>query len=92
MAAGNGTLVRGKGLVASNPVVRGATGSYSVFFLNQSAAACAWAASIASSSTSVPSSGYLTLNQGTLNNQVDVHTFQSGGIATDQPFMLSIFC
>jgi hypothetical protein len=92
VAAGDGTLVRGKGLVASSPVVRNTTGSYSVRFLNQPTGACAWAASIADSSTTVPTSGYLTLNQGAFTNQVDVLTYKSGGTPMDQPFMLSIFC
>jgi hypothetical protein len=80
------------GLIATDPVVRQSTGFYSVFFLNQSAAACAWAASIANSTLTVPSSGYLTLNQGMSTNEVDVHTYVSGGTVADQPFMLTIFC
>jgi len=92
VVAGDGTLIRGKGLIASNPVIYHNLGQYTVSFLNQSAAACAWAASIASSTTNTPSSGYVTLNQGAANNQVDVHTYVSGGTGTDQPFMLSLFC
>jgi hypothetical protein len=66
---------------------------YSVFFLNQPADACAWAASIASTSiANIPSSGYLTLQQGMSTNEVDVRTYVSGGTFADQPFMLSIFC
>ena len=92
VVAGDGTLIRGKGLIASNPVVRTATGTYTVAFLNQNASSCAWAASIANSSTSVPTASYLVLSQGAFTNVVDVNTYHSGGTPEDQPFMLSIFC
>jgi hypothetical protein len=92
VVAGDGTLIRGKGLIAGSPVVRTATGTYTVAFLNQNANSCAWAASIANSSTSVPTASYLVLSQGTFTNVVDVNTYHSGGTPEDQPFMLSIFC
>jgi len=92
VVAGDGTLIRGKGLIASSPVVRTGAGIYTVAFLSQNANSCAWAASIANSSTSVPTASYLVLSQGAFTNVVDVNTYHSGGTPEDQPFMLSIFC
>ena len=92
VVAGDGTLIRGKGLNASSPVGHSGTGIYTVAFLNQNANTCAWAASIANSSTSVPTASYLVLSQGAFANVVDVNTYHSGGTPEDQPFMLSMFC
>ena len=92
VVAANGTVVRSKGLVASNPVSNTGTGTYTVAFANTTTASCAWESTIASTATSAPSSGYLTLNQGAFTNVVDVNTYMSGGIAVNQPFMLTLFC
>ena len=92
VVAGDGTLVRGRGLNASNPVSRLGAGSYTVAFASVNLANCAWTESIASSVNSAPSSGYLTSNQDAFTNVVDVHTYVTSGMAADQPFMLTVFC
>jgi hypothetical protein len=93
VVAANGTVVRSRSLVASNPVSHTTgTGTYTVAFANTTTGSCAWAATIASTATSAPSSGYMTLNQGAFTNVVQVNTYATGGMATDQPFMLTLFC
>jgi Collagen triple helix repeat (20 copies) len=87
----DGTLVRGKGMSALNPVTKTATGVYAVVF-NADITQCSYAATIGGASSEAAAVGLVNATYGGGTSQVTIHTYDATGSTADRGFNVQATC
>lgn len=88
----DGTLARGKGMSALNPVTKNGTGTYMVVF-NTDVTACSYSGTIGGTASEASALGFVTVTKTAIGtSSIEIRTYDTAGAAADRGFSVHAFC